>query len=327
MATDAAGGTPVEVTRLGFGGGPLGNLFQEVGDEAAGAALAQAWESGIRYFDTAPHYGIGESERRFGEFLGRQERDAFTLSTKVGRLLVPQDPAGEMDEAFRVPATHRRVWDFTRSGIRRSLEDSLARMGLDRVDILYLHDVESQFDAALRSGYPALAELRAEGVVGAVGAGMGDAGLMTTLVEETDVDVVMLAGRYTLLDQSGLEGVLPLCLKRGVAVHAAAVFNSGVLAQPAPAADAMYEYRAAPPEVVQRAGRLAEVCAEFGLSLPQAALSFPLTHPAVTGIVVGMRSADEVRTNVAAFTEGVPTELWSALRERGLIDSWVPQPA
>jgi D-threo-aldose 1-dehydrogenase len=318
------GRSGVSITRLGFGGGPLGGLFEPVADDTAAATLAQAWESGIRHFDTAPHYGIGHSERRFGAFLRGQPRSTFTLSTKVGRYLVEQDPAGRMDEAFQVPATHRRVVDFSRDGVRRSLEDSLSRMGLDRVDVLYLHDAEPHFDAALGHGYPALVELRAEGVVGAIGAGMGDATLLSRLVEEADVDVVMLAGRYTLLDQSALDDLLPACLNRGVSVVAAAVFNSGVLAQPRPAVGATFEYQAAPTAVLERANRIADVCAEHDVTLPQAAMAFPLAHPAVAGIVVGMRSAPEVRANVDLFTAGVPTQLWSDLRSQGLLDERVP---
>ena len=190
--------------------------------------------------------------------------------------------------------------------------------------MLYLHDAEPHFEAALGQGYPALAELRAEGVVGAIGAGMGDATLLTRLVEEAEVDVVMLAGRYTLLDQSALDDLLPACLNRGVSVVAAAVFNSGVLAQPRPTVGATYEYQAAPSEVLERANRIADVCAAHGVTLPQAAMAFPLAHPAVAGIVVGMRSAQEVRANVDLFTAGVPTQLWSDLRSQGLLDERVP---
>ena len=324
MESKSLGRSSVRISELGFGGGPLGGLFEPVDDDTAATALAQAWDSGIRYFDTAPHYGIGHSERRFGEFLRQQPRSTFTLSTKVGRFLVGQDPAGRTDEAFQVPATHRRVVDFSRDGIRRSLEDSLSRMGLDRVDVLYLHDAEPHFEAALGQGYPAVAELRAEGVVGAIGAGMGDATLLTRLVEETDVDVVMLAGRYTLLDQSALDDLLPACQDRGVSVVAAAVFNSGVLAQSRPAAGAMFEYQTAPADVVERAIRIADVCAVHGVTLPQAAMAFPLRHPAVAGIVVGMRSAQEVRENVDLFTAEVPAQLWSDLRGEGLLDDRAP---
>ena len=324
METKSLGSSSVRISRLGFGGGPLGGLFEPVDDDTAATALAQAWESGIRHFDTAPHYGIGHSERRFGEFLRRQPRSTFTLSTKVGRLLVEQDPAGRTDDAFRVPATHRRVVDFSRDGVRRSLGDSLSRMGVDRVDVLYLHDAEPHFEAALRQGYPAVAELRDEGVVGAVGAGMADATLLTRLVEETDVDVVMLAGRYTLLDQSALDDLLPACEHRGVSVVAAAVFNSGVLAQPRPAAGATFEYETAPAAVLERANRIADVCAGHGVTLPQAAMAFPLAHSVVAGIVVGMRSAVEVRENVDLFIAGVPAELWSDLRSQRLLDDRVP---
>jgi D-threo-aldose 1-dehydrogenase len=317
----------VEVTELGLGGGPLGGLFQPVDDAAAAATLAAAWDSGIRYFDTAPHYGIGHSERRFGEFLREQPRDAFTLSTKVGRLLVEQDPAGRTDEAFQVPATHRRVWDFSRDGVRRSLEESLVRMGLERVDVLYLHDAGDHFDAALHDGYPALAELRAEGVVGAIGAGMENAALLTTLIQETDVEVLMLPGRYTLLDQSALDELLPACEERRVSVIAAAVFHSGVLAQPQPVAGAMFGYQTASAAVLDRANRIAEVCAGHGVTLPQAAMAFPLTHPAVTCVVLGMRSAEEVRQNVSSFATAVPGQLWSDLCAEGLLDERVPMPS
>jgi D-threo-aldose 1-dehydrogenase len=192
------GRTGVEVTELGFGGGPLGGLFTALDEATAAGALTAAWESGIRYFDTSPHYGLGQSERRIGGLLSGKPRAQYTLSTKVGRVLVPQDAAGRVDEAFQVPATHRRVWDFSRDGITRSVEDSLARMGVDRFDMLFLHDAEEHFEEALRDGYPALAELRAQGMVGAIGAGMYDTALLTRLVRETDADVVMLASRYTL---------------------------------------------------------------------------------------------------------------------------------
>src|SRR5919107_1157935 len=305
METNRLQRSKVEVTELGLGGGPLGGLFQPVDDAAAAATLAAAWDCGIRYFDTAPHYGIGHSERRFGQFLREQPRHAFTLSTKVGRLLVEQDAAGRTDEAFQVPATHRRVWDFTRDGVRRSLEESLVRMGLDRVDVLYLHDAGDNFQAALADGYPALAELRAEGLVGAIGAGIEDTALLTTLVRETDVEVLMLPGRYTLLDQSALDELLPACQEREVSVIAAAVFHSGVLAQNRPGAGAMFGYRTAPAAVLDLAYRIAEVCAAHGVTLPQAAMAFPLTHPAIAGVVVGMRSAEEVRQNVNSFAAAV----------------------
>jgi D-threo-aldose 1-dehydrogenase len=232
-----------------------------------------------------------------------------------------------MDESFMVPATHRRVWDFTRDGIVRSVEDSLSRMGVDRIDMLFLHDAEERFEDALRDGYPALAELRAQGMVGAIGAGMYDTGKLTRLVQETDVDVVMQSGRYTLLDHRALDDLLPACTARGVSVLAASVFNSGLLATPRPVADARFDYGPASPEVLRRAHRIADVCQAHGVSLPQAAMAFPRRHPAVAGIVVGMRSPEEVRANVASFTAEIPEQVWTDLRDEGLVDRRAPVPA
>ena len=327
MKSQRLGHSTVEVTELGFGGGPLGGLFAPLTDDAAAEALAAAWEGGIRYFDTSPHYGIGHSERRIGAFLRQLPRTEYVLSTKVGRLLLPQDPAGRMDDAFHVPATHRRVWDFSRDGVRRSVEDSLTRMGVDRIDMLFLHDAEEHFEAALRDGYPALTELRAEGMVGAIGAGMYDTGMLTRLVRETDVDVVMLSGFYTLLEHSALDDLLPACTERGVSILAASIFNSGLLATPRPGPGARFDYRPASEEMIRRAHRIADVCEAHGVTLPEAAMAFPLRHPAVAGIVVGMRSADEVRRNLTAFTKQVPDSLWTDLAATGLIDERVPQAA
>lgn len=324
MRTSRLGRSVVEVTELGFGGAPIGSLFTPVADDAAAAALAAAWDCGIRYFDTAPHYGIGQSERRIGDFLRGKPRAQCTLSTKVGRLLVPQDPAGRTDEEFEVPATYRRVRDFSRDGIMRSVGDSLARIGVDRIDVLFLHDAENHFDVALRDGYPALAELRAAGVVGAIGAGMYHTAMLTRLVRETDIDVVMLSGRYTLLDQSALDDLLPACAGRGVSLLAASVFNSGLLATPRPAAAAHFDYDPAAPEVLRRAHRIADVCEAHGVTLPQAAMAFPLFHPAVAGIVAGPRSAAEARRNAESFGTAIPAPLWSDLRAEGLIDDRAP---
>lgn len=328
MDTHRLGRTQVEITRLGFGGGPLGGLFEPLDDATAAQALDAAWQLGIRYFDTSPHYGIGHSERRLGDMLRGKPRADFTLSTKVGRLLVPQDPQdpqGRMDESFAVPATHRRVWDFTRDGIRRSVEDSLTRLGLDRIDILYLHDAEEHFEEALRDGYPALAELRAEGTVGAIGAGMYHPGKLTRLVRETAPDAVMLSGRYTLLDHSALDDLLPACTEHGVSVVAASVFNSGLLATGRPVAGARYDYGATTPDLLERVHRIADVCEAHGVTVPQAAMAFPLLHPAVAGIAVGMRTEHEVRRNIAGFTAPTPPELWTDLQEEGLLDENVSQ--
>jgi D-threo-aldose 1-dehydrogenase len=316
----------VEVTEIGFGGAPLGSLFAPLDEQTASGALAAAWDAGIRYFDTAPHYGIGQSERRTGDFLRARPRGEFTLSTKAGRLLVPQETEGRTDEDFEVPATHRRVWDFSRDGVLRSVEDSLTRMGTDRIDVLFLHDADAggRFDAALRDGCPALAELRSQGMVGAIGAGMHDTSMLTKLVAETDVDVVMLSGNYTLLEHHALDDLLPACAERGVSMLAASVFNSGLLATPRPAQGAHYNYAPATPELIRRTHRIADVCEAHGVTLPQAAMAFPLRHPVVAGIVVGMRSADEVRSNMGSFGVDVPPQMWSDLRAEGLLDERAP---
>jgi len=324
MQTNRLGRSSVEVTELGFGGGPLGGLFAPLDDDTAAGALAAAWDCGIRYFDTSPHYGIGHSERRIGEFLRHKPRGEFTLSTKVGRLLVPQDPAGRMDESFQVPATHRRVWDFSRDGIVRSVDDSLARIGVDRIDVLFLHDAEEHFEAALRHGYPALAELRAQNMVGAIGAGMYHTAKLTRLVRETDIDVVMLSGRYTLLNQQALDDLLPACAERRVSVLAASVFNSGILATPSPAAGAHYDYEPASPELLRRAHRIADVCEAHSVTLPQAAMAFPLRHPVVAGIVVGMRSAEEAQRNAESLRAAIPADMWADLRGEDLLDHRAP---
>src|SRR5450755_1104430 len=324
MRKNRLGQSAVEVTELGFGGGPLGGLFAPLDDDTAAGALAAAWDCGIRYFDTSPHYGIGHSERRTGDLLRGKPRGEFTLSTKVGRLLVPQDPAGRMDESFEVPATHRRVWDFSRDGIRRSVDDSLARLGTGSIDMLFLHDAEDHFEAALRDGYPALAELRAQGMVGAIGAGMYNTAQLTRLVRETGIDVVMLSGRYTLLDHSALDDLLPACAERGVSVLAASVFNSGLLATPRPAAGAHFDYEPASADLLRRAHRIADVCEPHGVTLPQAAMAFPLHHPVVAGIVVGMRSAEEAQRNAESLGVDIPAQVWADLRAEGLLDERAP---
>jgi D-threo-aldose 1-dehydrogenase len=307
----------ISLPRSGFGGGPIGNLYAEVSDVDAFGALEAAWDAGVRYFDTAPHYGLGLSERRIGSFLAGRPRDAFVVSTKVGRVLEPHAGGGD-DRAngFAVPATARRRWDFSADGVRRSLESSLDRLGLDRVDVVYLHDPDEHEEQAFAEALPALARLRSEGVVGAIGIGMNQWEMPARFVRETDLDVVLLAGRYTVLEQTGAP-LLDLCASRGVAVVAAGVFNSGLLARPE--VGATYDYQAAPPSLVERARRLAAVCARHGVTLPQAAVRFPLRHPAVVSVLLGVRSAAEVRANAASFEAPVPDALWDDLRTEALL--------
>ncbi|MGR0220112.1 aldo/keto reductase [Agromyces sp. ZXT2-6] len=309
------------LTELGFGAAQLGNLSRPTGEDEAGAAVDAAWDAGIRYFDTAPHYGLGLSERRLGEALRDRPRDEFVLSTKVGRLLVPSGyPEGAMDDqGFAVPATLRREWDLSRDGIRRSVEESLERLGLDRIDIAYLHDPDEHGDQAHAEAIPALIELREEGVVGAVGAGMNQSAMPAEFVRRHDVDVIMLAGRYTLLEQGALDDLLPAALERGVDIVAAAVYNSGLLSRPRPAADATYDYSPAPVAMIERTNAIADVCEEFGLTLPEAAVAFPLRHPSVVSVVVGMRTAGQARSTADRYATVIPDGFWRALSERGLV--------
>jgi D-threo-aldose 1-dehydrogenase len=309
------GRSGVMVTELAFGGAALGNLFTSVDDETAAATVDAAWDGGIRTFDTAPHYGLGLSERRIGEALRRRPRDEFTISTKVGRILEPV--SGEADgldtEGFVVPATHRRRFDYSADGVRRSLESSLQRLGLDRVDIVYIHDPVDHREQALREAYPALAQLRSEGVVGAIGAGMNESEMLTRFVIETDVDVVLLAGRYTLLDQSAAEDLLPAAVERGVSVVVGGVFNSGLLANPS--ADARFDYQVAPASLIERARRLEAACGAFGIPLRAAAVRFPLAHPAVASVLIGARNPYEITEAVELRGLDIPAELWTALAE------------
>ena len=311
----------VLLTELGLGAAQLGNLYRETTDEEARGALSAAWDAGIRYFDTAPHYGLGLSERRLGALLAGRPRDEFVISTKVGRLLQPTPQNAKLldDEGFVVPASSRRVFDFSRDGILRSVEASLERLGMDRVDILYLHDPDQHWEAASTTGVDALIELREQGVVRAIGAGMNQAEMLTEFVRRCDVDVVMCAGRYTLLEQPALEELLPVAVERGVAVVAAAVYNSGLLSAPTVASDASYDYGPAPAELIARARAIADICAAAGVSLPAAALAYPLRHPAVASVVVGARNAAQVSSNVERAAAEIPDSLWTELAAAGLI--------
>ncbi|MEV5158784.1 aldo/keto reductase [Streptomyces sp. NPDC053728] len=316
------GRSAVEITELSFGAAAIGNLFTEVDPEQAAAAVDAAWDEGVRYFDTAPHYGLGLSERRLGEVLRHRPRDTYAVSTKAGRLLDPLPPAEAasrqgLSDGFAVPHTHRRRWDFSGDGIRRSIEESLGRLGLDRIDVVYLHDPDDHGEAAFREGYPALEKLRAEGVVGAIGAGMNQTAMLTRFLRETDVDAVLCAGRFTLLDHSALEALLPEATARGRGVVVGGVFNSGLLADPRPGAT--YDYAAAPAPLLDRALRMRAVAGRHGIPLRAAALHYPLRHPAVAGVLVGTRSPDEVRDAAAQLRTTVPDALWDDLRAEGLL--------
>jgi D-threo-aldose 1-dehydrogenase len=306
--------------RLGLGCAQLGNLYRAMPDESAYAIVDEAWSQGIRYFDTAPHYGLGLSERRLGTALAGRPRDEYVLSTKVGRLIEPNPvyTGVERDtQGFDVPATSVRRLDYSRDGVLRSLEGSLARLDMDRIDIAFVHDCEDHVEEALAGAVPALVELREQGVVSHVGLGMNFDDVLARFVRESDVDTIMLAGRYTLLEQPALDELLPLCVERGVRVMAAGVYNSGILATPSPGTT--YNYETAPPELVEKARRIADVCTRFGVELPAAAIALVAAHPAVESVVLGASSVAQVRTNVARASVEVPPALWTALVEEGLL--------
>nr|WP_245354461.1 aldo/keto reductase [Brachybacterium sacelli] len=293
----------------------MGNLYRVTTDEEARGAVEAAWDGGIRLFDTAPHYGVGTSERRLGALLAAHPREEYLLSTKVGRLLVP-GPGGGDDTAhgFSVPDTRRRVWDMSAEGIRRSHAESLERLGVDRVDVLYLHDPEEgPTEQAFAEALPTLAAMREEGLISHVGVGSKDVGVLLRAVRTGELDVIMLSGRYTLLEQPAAEQLLPACLERGVEVVAVSVFNSGILSRPEVPEDAMYEYAGAPSELLERARALAALAAEHGVELPDLAVGYPLRHPAVSSVVLGMRTADQVRQNLERAAREIPEELWDQI--------------
>jgi D-threo-aldose 1-dehydrogenase len=323
------GRSGLRVGPFAFGAAGIGNLYRAVPDDEADGAVTTALAAGVRYFDTAPHYGLGLSERRLGAALAGTPRGELVLSTKVGRLLV-DDPTGadrRDDEGFDVPATIRRVRDYSRDGVLRSLEASMTRLGTDRIDVVFVHDPDDHYAEALDGALPALAELRDQGVIGGFGAGMNQWQMLAKFVRHSDPDVIMLAGRYTLLDQSGLDELLPECVRRGVSVVAAGVFNSGILARSRPAPGAHYNYVAADAELVERANRIADVCERHGCTLPQAAVRFPLAHPAVATVCLGARSAEQVARNAALFDQPVPDELWRELADAGLLRVDAPVPS
>jgi D-threo-aldose 1-dehydrogenase len=303
----------VSVSVLGFGGAPIGNLFRPTAPDVAAATVDEAWVHGIRYFDTAPHYGLGLSERRLGDALSGRSRSEYVISTKVGRLLVPNDaPTGSDLTAggFAVADDLRRELDFSADGVRRSLDASLARLDVDRVDIVFVHDPDDHVEQTINETIPALVDLREQGVIGAIGVGMNQWQAPLRILSESDLDVIMIAGRWTLLDQSALP-LLDACGERQVAVMAAAPYNSGLLSHDWPADGAYFDYKVASAEMLAKARRLAQDCADCGTTLPVAALQFPSRHPAVTSVVVGLCTPAQVASTTERLATAIPTELWA----------------
>lgn len=323
--TAELGATGLRVTRLGLGSAPLGGLFAPVTDADAERTVERAYELGLRFFDTAPLYGSGLAEQRLGRALRAFPRDSYVLATKAGRLIRQGAPPEPGQVYHGTPAHMEPVFDFSDEGVRTSVRESLERLGLDRVDIVHLHDPDEHYEQALTEGYPALAGLRREGAIRAVGAGMNQAPMEARFLRAAAFDCFLLAGRYTLLDQSGLDELLPLAAERGASIIAGGVFNSGLLAAPGPGGT--YDYRPASPELVERAQRLDAVCRNHGVPLRAAALQFPLGHPAVAAVVVGARSRAELEEDVALFETGIPAQLWEELRAGGWIPAGAPAPA
>lgn len=328
LQTRPLGRSGVAVTALGFGGGPIGNLWKPISDEAAADTVAAAWDAGIRYFDTAPLYGHGRSEMRLGAALRRRPRNDFVLSTKVGRLLrlpaaIDFDKHGFVD----IPDLEV-VYDYSRDGALRSLEESFRRLGLERTDIALIHDVDGWthgdrqpqvFAEALDGAYRALADLKAQGLVRAIGIGVNEWQVCRDFALRAPIDCVLLAGRYTLLEQEAAREFLPLCIERGIGVIVGGPFNSGILVT-GPVDSAQYNYAPAPPALRERVGRIKAIVEAHGVSLPAAALAFPLRHPAVAAVIPGLMSVEEVRWARECATAPVPAALWDALAAEGLIE-------
>jgi len=327
-------GRSLDFTRLGFGGAPLGNYPRALAEDEADATVHAAWDSGLRYFDTAPLYGHGLSELRFGRVLGEKPRAEFLISTKVGRLLEPCAPGEERAGLFRNPPPLRVHFDYRRDAVLRSFEESLSRLGLDRVDIVFVHDVEPRTHGSVPAyearwseltdggGWAALAELRASGAVAAIGLGVNEVAPCERMLAELDPDLFLLAGRYTLLEQSPLHTLLPACERRGVGVVIGGPFNSGVLVR----AGGHYNYATAPPEMLARVQALRSVCDRFDAPLATAALQFAAAHPAVVSVIPGGQAPGEVTANADMMSVALPSGLWAALKDEGLIDAAAPTP-
>lgn len=338
LARRRLGKSGVELTAMGFGGAPLGELFTRVSDADAEATLAAAWEHGIRYFDTAPWYGRGQSEHRLGRFLYRWPRQDFVLSTKVGRILKAPRHPDAFETGFWAGGLHfDHVFDYSYDGIMRAYEDSLQRLGMNRVDLLIIHDldywhhaVEAKVAAYLgqlaTSGWRALEELRSAGLIKGVGAGINELGLMPRFLDLVDLDFFLLALRYTLMEHDVLDEELPYCQSRDVGIVVGGVFSSGITAT-GPVPGAKYNYADATPEVIEKVRRMEAVCARHGVALPAAALQFPLAHPAVTSVIPGGFEPAHVAANLDHMRTAIPADLWAELKADGLIRADAPVPA
>jgi len=322
-------------TELGCGTAPLGNLYSAVDDEVAQQTLDTAWQCGSRYFDTAPLYGLGLAETRLNRFLRGKKRDDYVLSTKVGRLLKVCEPKKRTGIGFFFDTPSRQeVYDYSYDGVMRSVEISLERLGVDRIDILYAHDIDrfnhgtrtatdARIDEFMCGGYYALLSLREQGVVAAIGAGLNEWQACQSLAERGDFDLFLLAGRYTLLEQEALDSFLPLCKKRGIGIVLGGPYNSGILAT-GPIKDAYYNYAKAPAKIRKKVTQISNICRAHNVDLKEAALRFPLLHPSVVSVIPGGQSPEQVQNNFDALDRKIPRALWSELKTEGLLREDAP---
>lgn len=333
----APSGASLKFTEMGFGTAPLGNLFRGVSEKDAQETLAAAWQAGMRYFDTAPLYGAGLSETRLNHFLRGKPRGQYIVSTKVGRLLSVSKPAERLGigKFFDIPS-RREIYDYSYDGIMRSLEFSLERLGLDSVEILFVHDIDvfnhgtiaardAHVETLMTSGYKALVKLRDEKVIKAFGGGVNEWEVCEILTRRGDFDLFLLAGRYTLLEQKALESFLPLCQERGIGIVLGGPYNSGILAVGA-RPGATYNYTKAPKDVLERVRRIEAVCRRHKVKLPEAALRLPLAHPCVVSVIPGGVSPQQVKLNVRTLAAKIPKGLWRDLKAEGLLDASTPVP-
>jgi D-threo-aldose 1-dehydrogenase len=328
-ATRQIGDTELRLPQIGLGTAALGNFLRPMSDSDATVVIAGALERGLRYLDTAPLYGHGLAEQRIRAAIAGVPRDELVISTKVGRLLREGAPRDE-SQYFNGEAFYKDVpsagplWDFSAKGIRQSVEESMQRVGVDRFDILHLHDPDEHFEQASTTGYQALSDLRADGAVRAIGGGMNSTPVLTELVRDCDLDVILLAGRYTLLDQTGMDELLPMCARRGTSVIAGGVFNSGILIDPEPGTT--FDYVPASPQVLDRARRIRGICDRHGVPMAAAAVQFPLAHPQVCSVLLGPRSLHELDMDLGLFSVDIPSALWADLRAENLVRSDAPCP-
>ncbi len=329
----SVGNTSLKIDTLGFGCAPLGNLYHAISDQEASAILQSAWDQGFRYFDTAPHYGQGLSERRTGDLLRRQKGNNFILSSKVGRLLKPAGYAKER-HGFVSPMPFDIEYDYSYDGVMRSYEDSLLRLGLDTIDILYMHDIgvdthgdknKQLFPVAMQGGYKAMDELRSQGLVKAIGLGVNEYQVCEDALEYGDWDCFLLAGRYTLLEQKALDSFLPKCEQRNCSVIIGGPYNSGILATGS-AGNPHYDYAPAPANIIARVRQIENLCSKFDVTLAAAALQLPLAHPAVASVIPGLGSIDRIKHTTELFNETIPSDFWLALKNQQLLDEKTPIP-